>query len=128
MIRFAAISVVALIAALPLEARPTGASAATQVSGLRGLATLSPTRPVCIEGEPCSRPAARVVLSFQRSGMEVARVRTQPNGWYRVLLRPGKHTIVAAGYRVGSGVTPRIVRVIEGRIRRVDLDIDTGIQ
>ena len=123
----AAISVVALVAALPLGAQPAGASPA-QVSGLHGLATLSPTRPVCIEGQPCSKPAARIVLSFQRSGMEVARVRTQSNGWYKVLLRPGKHTVVAPGYRVGSGVTPRIVRVIEGRIRRVDLDIDTGIQ
>ena len=125
--RLAAISVVALIAAVPLGAQATGASPA-QVSGLRGLATLSPTRPVCIEGQPCSKPASRFVLSFQRSGMEVARVRTQSNGWYRVLLRPGKYTIVAPGYRVGSGVTPRIVRVIEGRIRRVDLEIDTGIQ
>ena len=125
--RLAAISVVALIAALPLGAQPTSASPA-QVSGLRGLATLSPTRPVCIEGQPCSKPAAGVVLSFRRSGIEVARARTQSNGWYRVLLRPGKHMVVAPGYRVGSGVTPRIVRVIEGRIRRVDLDIDTGMQ
>jgi hypothetical protein len=30
--------------------------------------------------------------------------------------------------RVGTGLTPRVVRVPRGRIARVDFSLDTGIQ
>ena len=89
---------------------------------------LSPTRPVCIEGQPCSKPAAHVLLVFRRGGAVAARVTTGARGWYRVLLRPGTYTVVAPRYLVGSGVTPKTVRVQEDRMMRVDLEIDTGIQ
>jgi hypothetical protein len=97
-------------------------------SGLRGLVTLSPTRPVCLEEQSCSKPAASVVLVFRRDGGSVTRVTTRADGTYRVLLRPGRYTIAAPRYRVGSGVTPQAVRVPRGRVPRVDLEIDTGIQ
>jgi len=90
--------------------------------------TLSPTRPVCIEGQPCSKPAAHVLLLFRRNGIVAARVKTGAKGWYRVSLRPGMYAVVAPRYVLGSSVTPRIVRVWKGRVARVDLDIDTGIQ
>jgi hypothetical protein len=97
-------------------------------SGLRGKATLAPIRPVCIEGQPCSKPAAHVLLVFRRDGRPVARVTTCADGTYRVALRPGTFTVVAPRYRVGSGVTPRTVRVPRGRVARIDFRIDTGIQ
>jgi hypothetical protein len=100
----------------------------SNVSGLRGLVTLSPTRPVCPEEQPCSKPAARVVLLFRRNGHVAARVTTRANGAYRVLLRPRTYTVVAPAYRVGTGVSPRVVRVPDGRVARIDLEIDTGIQ
>ncbi len=105
-----------------------GARAGVPSSGLQGLATLEPTRPVCIDTAPCTKPAARVVLLFLRNGRTAARIRTRADGAYRVLLRPGVFTVVAPAYRVGSGVTPRSVRVRQGCISRVDLRIDTGIQ
>jgi hypothetical protein len=97
-------------------------------SGVRGLVTLSPTRPVCLEEQPCSKPAVNVVLVFRRDDRVVARVTTRADGTYRVLLRPGRYTVVAPQYRIGSGVTPRTVRVPRGRVAHVDLEIDTGIQ
>lgn len=97
-------------------------------SGLRGLVTLSPTRPICLEGQPCSKPAAGAVVAFRRNGRAVARVTTRPDGTYRVGLRPGTYTVVAPRYRVGSGVTPRTVRVPKERVARIDFEIDTGIQ
>lgn len=97
-------------------------------SGVRGLVTLSPTRPVCLEEQPCSKPAVNVVLVFRRDDRIVARVTTRADGTYRVLLRPGRYTVVAPQYRIGSGVTPRTVRVPRGRVAHVDLEIDTGIQ
>ena len=102
--------------------------ASSTTSGLRGIVTLSPTRPVCIEGQPCSKPAAGVVLVFRRNGHAAASVKTRADGWYRVALAPGTYTVVAPRYRVGSGITPRTVRVPKGRMARVDLEIDTGIQ
>lgn len=114
----------ALLALLGLAAAAT----ATTTSGLRGLVTLSPSRPVCPEGQPCSKPAAGVVLVFRRDGRVAARVTTRADGAYRILLRPGLYTVTAPAHRTGSGVTPSQVRVPKGRIARVDLEIDTGIQ
>lgn len=119
--------IVGLLAVIPMVAS-AGASAPPPVSGLRGLVTLSPTRPVCIEGQPCSKPASHVLLVFRRGGPIVARVTTGARGWYRVLLRSGLYTVEAPRYVRGSGVTPRSVRVRKGRVVRVDLEIDTGIQ
>lgn len=104
------------------------ASGSATGSGLRGLVTLSPTRPVCIEEQPCSKPAASVVLMFRRDGGFVTRVTTRADGTYRVLLRPGRYTVVAPRYRLGSGITPHTVRVPRGRVARLDFEIDTGIQ
>ena len=104
------------------------ASSATLVSGLRGHVTLYPARPVCAEDDPCTKPAPGVMLAFKHGGRVVARVTTREDATYRVLLAPGRYAVVAPQYRVGSGVTPRAVRVYRGRIARVDLQIDTGIQ
>ena len=87
-----------------------------------------PSRPVCIEGQPCSKPAPGVLIGFRRDGRTVVRVTTRADATYRVILRPGTYTVVAPQYRRGSGVTPRTVRVPKGRIAHVDLEIDTGIQ
>jgi len=118
---------VSLLAVSPLAATPSAATTPPK-AGLRGLVTLSPIRPVCIEGQPCSKPAPNVLLVFRRTGRVVARVTTGAKGWYRVLLRPGIYTVVAPRYLHGSGVTPSTVRVRSGRVARVDLEIDTGIQ
>ncbi len=117
---------VALVLAVLVPIETTSESATG--SGLRGLVTLSPTRPVCIEEQPCSKPAAGVVLVFRRDGGLVTRVTTRPDGTYRVLLRPGRYTVVTPRYRVGSGITPHTVRVPRGRVAHIDFEIDTGIQ
>jgi hypothetical protein len=104
------------------------ASASVPASGLRGLAVLYPARPICPDDDPCTRPAAHVVLAFWRNRMVVRRVRTGTDGTYRVRLPAGSYRVSAPAYRIGSGVTPKSVRVPAGRIARVKLTIDTGIQ
>ena len=75
---------------------PTAAAvASTAPSGLRGTVVLSPARPVCIEDEPCTKPAARFVRVFSRSGVGVARTTTRADGSYRVRLRPGVYAVRA---------------------------------
>ena len=118
---------VILVSVVVLLAVPA-ASGAGSVSGLRGKVTLFPARPVCIEGQPCSKPAPGVLLSFRRDSRVVARVTTKADATYRVLLAPGRYNVVAPQYRHGSGVTPRIVRVPRAHVARVDLEIDSGIQ
>ena len=73
-------------------------------------------------------PAAGVVLRFARSGNVVAQVRTNAAGAYRVLLRPGTYSVTTPRPRIGSGLTPRVVRVLAGRVTRLDFHLDTGIQ
>jgi hypothetical protein len=90
--------------------------------------TLFPVGPVCIEGQSCGKPAAHTLLVFRRNGQVAARVTTRLDGTYRVLLASGKYGVVAPRYRVGTGVSPRTVLVREGRITRIDLEIDAGTQ
>jgi hypothetical protein len=116
--------VVAVLAAALLAP----AASSTTATGLRGKVTLYPARPVCAEDDPCTKPARGAQLVFKRNGRVVARVTTTSEATYRVLLAPGAYTVLAPQYRIGSGVTPQIVRVPKGRIARVDLQIDTGIQ
>ena len=115
------------VALLALAALPAAAGTGAK-SGLRGSVTLYPASPVCIEGEPCSKPAAHTLIVFKRNGRVVARVETRADGTYRVILPSGRYGVVAPKYRRGTGVTPRTVLVATGRIARIDLEIDTGIQ
>ncbi len=112
--------------ALPAIGPETAGTAGA--SGLRGVVKLYPSRPVCDEALPCTKPAANTLLVFSRGGRALARVTTRADGAYRIGLPPGTYAVAAPRYRIGSGVTPRTVRVPRGRIARVDLTIDTGIQ
>ena len=116
-----------LVALVALTALP-GASAGAQGSGLYGTATLTPTRPVCIEGRPCGKPAAGLVLRFSRNGRIVARVTTSSTGFYRAHLSRGSYAVSIAPGSQRRGITPRTVRVVAGHQTRVDFEIDTGLQ
>jgi hypothetical protein len=117
-----------LLAALLLPAGVGAAGAAGEPSGLRGVVMRGPVKPVCGENEPCEKPAAGVVLQFARKGVLVARVKTGETGRFRVKLRPGRYAVTTRQARVGSGLTPRFVRVRAGLFVRVDFHLDTGIQ
>lgn len=117
-----------LIGALALAALGTTSAHAVPASGLRGLVTRSPIMPVCMQGVPCSAPAENTPLIFFRGGRFV-RTRTNSTGNYRVALAPGWWNVRTAGApRIGSGITPRMVRVLAARFRVVNFDIDTGIR
>jgi hypothetical protein len=119
---------VVLIAALAVISLGATSADATTPSGLRGLVTRSPIMPVCREGVPCSAPAKNIWLVFSRKGRSV-RTRTDTTGHYRVVLASGWWNVrTAAPLRIGSGISPRSIRVVAGRFRVVNLDIDTGIR
>jgi hypothetical protein len=117
-----------LTAMLVLASLDATTTHAAQAGGLRGVVTRSPIMPVCMEGVPCSAPAKNTVLVFHRTGSDV-RTRTDDTGRYRVALAPGTWNVSATRrVTIGSGITPRSVRVVAGRVRVVNFDIDTGIR
>lgn len=111
------------IVVLALGAAPADAVTA----GLRGLVTRSPITPVCRQGVPCSAPAKNTPLTFSRAG-KVVKTRTDGTGHYRVSLAPGSWNVKTISPHIGLGVKPRVVRVLAGRFRVVDLELDTGIR
>jgi hypothetical protein len=120
----AAVGLVAL--ATPVLA--FGGAAATQDSGLRGLVLQGPTAPVCRADDSCEEPAREILLQFRHGGKVVAEVKTTKTGRYSVRLKAGSYAVTSPRRRVGTGLTPRVVRVPRGRIARVDFHLDTGIQ
>jgi hypothetical protein len=122
--------VVALtLAALAFASTVAGAAASPRLtSGLRGIVMRGPTKPVCKDYEPCEEPAVGVLLQFKQSNRIVARIKTGSRGGYRIKLRSGRYGVTTPKRGVGTGLTPRSVRVPKGRLARVDFHIDTGIQ
>jgi hypothetical protein len=105
-----------------------GAAAARHVSGLRGLVMQGPTKPVCRTDDPCEEPARGILIEFRRDGKVAAEVKTTRSGTYSIRLRPGSYAVHVPGRRVGTGLSPRVVRVPRGRLARVDFHLDTGLQ
>lgn len=117
------------LAALAFGSTIAGAAAPTRLSsGLRGIVMRGPTKPVCTDTEPCDEPAAGAVLTFRREDHVAARVKAGSAGGYRVRLRAGRYAVTTPNRGVGTGLTPRAVRVPSGRIARVDFYLDTGIR
>jgi hypothetical protein len=117
-----------MVAALVLASAAAGIGQSASVSGLRGVVMRGPTKPVCIEGEPCEAPAAGLTLRFSRAGAIIAQVKTGPAGGYSVRLRAGVYAVTTQNARSLSQLTPRRVLVPVGRMARVDFHLDTGIQ
>ena len=118
-----------MFTALALALCFAGAAASAPVSGLRGVVMEGPIKPVCKVNEPCEKPAAGVVLQFKRAGRVVARVKTTLKGTYRVRLRPGSYTVTTVPpRRIGTGLTPKTVRVPKARMGRRDFHLDTGLE
>ncbi len=94
------------------------------VTGLRGHVTIGPLQPVCRVGTPCEGPAKHIALSFVRAGRST-QTRTDAAGNYRIALAPGTYALHPGR---GMFTRPAKVLVIRGRIRVVNVAIDTGIR
>ncbi len=100
------------------------APASVTKSGVYGKVSRGPITPVCAAGQPCSAPAANVVLRFTRAGVTTT-TRTTSDGNYRVRLAPGTYAVGAA---TGARIAPNIVRIRSAHFAHVNLAIDTGIR
>jgi hypothetical protein len=99
---------------------------ATLLSGLYGVVTRGPTKPVCMVNTPCSAPYAHATIVFSRSGMTARKVITDAKGKYRIALPPGRWSVRVENSHFGSN--PTAVTVPRGRYGHVNVDVDTGIR
>jgi len=101
---------------------------AQPTTGIGGVLYRGPITPVCRVGTPCDAPAPGLTLLFTRAG-HAFRVRTGVGGHFSIALRPGLYTVrIVPAARIGSGLSPRTVRVPVGGWARVRLMLDTGIR
>jgi hypothetical protein len=91
--------------------------------------TRGPSSPVCRPHSQCSSPASGPLV-FSRNRRVVAGVAVREDGSYFVSLAPGTYDVAIATMQPGVGQTldPATVRVIAGRRRKVDFQIDTGMR
>jgi hypothetical protein len=122
-VRLSAIGLAVLMTAFT----SSGAAGASHVAGLRGIVMQESTEPIC-RSDPCEEPARGILLAFTRDGKVAAQVKTTSSGTYSVRLKPGPYTVRVPRQRVGTGLSPRVVRVPRGRIVRVDFHLDSGRQ
>lgn len=119
-----ALGATAVIALLTL----TGSSSALIRSGVSGVVFLSPATPVCVKGKVCERPAPGVVLRFKRSGHAAVQTTTGRGGKYSIRLAAGRYAVSAPKVHTGSGLRPRAVVIVKGRLGRQDFRLDSGIR
>ena len=91
-----------------------GNADAGSTTGVGGVLYRGPTTPVCRIGTPCDAPAPGVTLIFTRAG-HAFRVRTTAGGHFSIALRPGLYMVrVVPATTIGSGLSPRSIRVPVG--------------
>ena len=100
-------------------------------TGLYGIVTKGPIRPLCPVGQPCDAPA-QVTLLFSRTTATCPRiysVRSTATGAYHIAL-PADYYSVTTKERIGitRNIRPRQVRVRRGHWDKINFFIDTGIR
>jgi hypothetical protein len=114
-------------AVLALASALAGAADSRTASGLRGVVMRGPTSPICHD-DSCEAPAKGLVLLFRRNGRVKAQVKTNQTGRYLVKLRSGTYAVTTPALRPAQRLTPQLVHVPRGRVKRVDFHLYTGIQ
>ena len=99
-------------------------AARVTTGGIYGTVVLSPSAPVCREGEPCSEPAVGVTVQALRGAALAAHTITDTHGRYRLRLAPGRYIL-----RVLHTFRPQSVPVVVGKAWvHKNLLLDTGIR
>jgi hypothetical protein len=105
---------------------------ATQ-TGLEGVALVGPIAPVVRPGVPDSRPLPQAIITVQPAGggAEIARVRTDANGQFRLRLEPGTYLIVPLPPKPGQFLPrgiPQTVTVPKDGFAGIVVNYDSGIR
>jgi hypothetical protein len=96
-------------------------------SGAAGTVVISPARPVCQVGQPCSAPDAHDTLVFWRGSARAATTQTSSAGSFRIALAPGLYHVTFPK-RKPVRVSVSSFRVRRSAYVRLQLSIDIGIR
>ena len=117
-----------MLAVCALAAGSGTAAGATRSAVLQGTVLVAPAAPVCMPRVPCMRPAAGVVLAFSRAGAVRARVTTTADGSYRLALAPGRYAVRVIRPTGIHRLSPAVVTLSAGQVKRTTFYLDTGIR
>ena len=99
-------------------------------SGVEGVITISPTRPGPLRrDDPVSKPLSDIVFVVQDGEKRVATFRTDGEGRFRVLLKPGHYTVLREGPKSSAGsFGPFEIDILAGKIAKVEWQCDSGMR
>ena len=91
---------------------------------------MSPARPGPLRrGDPESKPLPDVGFVVQHEGKTVATFRTDDQGRFHVLLKPGHYTVQREGAKSAVGYFgPFEVDVAAGDVKKVEWQCDSGMR
>ena len=105
-------------------------SGSSPESGVEGVITISPTRPGPLRRDaPVSKPFSDTVFVVQDGEKRVATFRTDGEGRFRVLLKPGHYTVLREGPKSSAGYFgPFDIDIASGRMTKVEWQCDSGMR
>jgi hypothetical protein len=116
------------VVAILLLASCARAGGATD-SGIEGRVLLGPQCPVVSQASPCpDKPVSAEVVVMRLEDRKVFRVRSGPDGRFRIALPPGTYEVQALVTAGAMFAKPVNVTVSSGGFVRVDVLLDTGIR
>jgi hypothetical protein len=122
---------VALVAAMSLTLMACGASMSTSALStgtLTGRVSAGPTCPVERADHPCPPSPVSATVQAKERGRVIASTHTDANGRYRLQLRAGKYTVVAATSKPLPHCAPIKATVRANHTTRAPISCDTGIR
>jgi hypothetical protein len=112
-----------------LSSSTTSSKIPRSTGTLVGRVTAGPTCPVERAGHPCPpRPVAATVQARTTHGQVVGSTHTDPDGRYRLELRPGRYTVVAVTPKAWPRCSPTTATVTVHHTTRAVVSCDTGIR
>ena len=108
-----------------------GAGAPPAGSGIEGMVTIGPLCPVQREDLPCpDRPFEATIVIEDQDGNEVARVDSDRDGRFRILLAPGRYSLVPQGPnpRLPPYAEEQQIEVTPDTFTQVTIRYDSGIR
>jgi hypothetical protein len=103
-------------------------------SGIEGRTLISPIRPgpVRADDTQTAAPYAATLAIVSTAGdREVARLKTGPDGRFRIALPPGEYRVIPVQERPGRfqpHASEELVNVLPGQFARVEIQFDSGIR
>jgi len=103
--------------------------AAPAESGVEGQVSLGPMCPLVQAGQPCPNQPYQATLSVNgRDGRRIAQVQTDPQGHFKVSLKPGSYILHPESPNVMPFAAEQTFGVLAGQFTQLTVMYDSGIR